>query len=141
MFLRLGTTLPSFLPSFLPSLREIAVGDSAPVFPASLKKVGTQRKAPSRLFLFKPDSDGAFLSVPKNTPVRTAKSLWRFPQKFCGNQHPDRKEGPYIFPLIRQKTFLKKTKKGVMACDVTNRGPAIGLIWVSRFFKFVYCFL
>ena len=47
----------------------------------------------------------------------------------------------YIFPLIRQKTFLKKTKKGVMACDVTNRGPAIGLIWVSRFFKFVYCFL
>ena len=28
------------------------------------------------------------------------------------------------FPLLRQKTFLKKTKKGGMARDVTNRGGA-----------------
>ena len=32
----------------------------------------------------------------------------------------------YIFPLIRQKTFCKKTKKGGMARDVTNRGGVRG---------------
>ena len=30
-----------------------------------------------------------------------------------------------IFPLIRQKTFLKITKKGGMARDVTNRGGGV----------------
>jgi len=32
----------------------------------------------------------------------------------------------YIFPLIRQKAFCKKTKKGGMAHDVTNRGGSGG---------------